>query len=278
MSLAGYSLFILLIAASNAALGFGGAVLLGHGPRLPAIHCDWRPWFAHCKRRVIEWLRKRKAAQASHAAAPTADRSPEFPSLTLTPIEFSKPALVSPSSAHTAADVALSLEAALAQLTSEVAEVRNELDSLDDRVRMCSAAPTVDGVEECVADLKQTGQRLYQQQTQAMAAAQEALGTVGIAGTNCNDAREMVEQRTDDLRQSLAQLDAWQVDPSNLADDCLKLLAATEQMMESCDEVGQVLASASTKQIEQHTTEGIELGVKKPHVPEQQLIHGVARS
>ena len=46
---------------------------------------------------------------------------------------------------------------------------------------------------------------------------------------------------------SLAELDAWQVDPDNLAEDCLKLLAATEQMMESCDEVGQVLAVFTAK-------------------------------
>lgn len=276
MSLASYALFILLIAVSNAALGFGGAVLLGHGPRLPRIQCDWRKWLSPIMRLwtlVWERLRARRATAHAQATPPPASEQ-ELPAQTLTPIQFSNPA----PARKPIIDDSLSLDAALAQLSGEVAAVRSELSGLDDRVRSCTAAPTVGGVEECVADLKQTGQRLYEQQTQAIAAAQEAFASAGIAGTSCGDARETVEQRTDELRQSLAELDAWQVDPNNLADDCLRLLAATEQMMVSCDEVGQVLTSASTKQNEHNASVGNELGVKKPYVHEQQLIYGVARN
>jgi hypothetical protein len=197
-------------------------------------------------------------------AKPAAEE--ESPNLTLTPIEFAGnielPA-TGPQFASARANApqsdTISLEAALAELSREVDKVRDDLGAIDERVRACSAAPTVDVVEECVADLKQTGQRLYIQQTQAISAAPEA----------CVDSQ--IEQQAEQLRQSLAELDTWRVDPQNLDADCRRLLDATEHMMQSCDEVEHALESAAAN------LPGNKTDVKNFDVNSYQPIHGVAR-
>jgi hypothetical protein len=170
-----------------------------------------------------------------------------------------------------------SLEDAVAQFSREVALVRSELSGIDERVRACSAAPTVDAVEECVADLKLTGQRLYAQQTQAIVAAQEICVDSYVASADGEGAYEVVERQTAQLRQSLAELDAWHIDPNRLDEDCRRLLDATELMMHSCDDVEQALHGAT----QQGNTAADPLGgqdeMNANHVHDHQLIHGVAR-
>jgi hypothetical protein len=284
MSLTSYTLLLLIIAVSNAVLGFGGAMLLGFGPRLPELKLQltWRTWpsaalafFAQLGRHF-----RRRNSSLSPAVPPVADET--LPSLTLTPIQFADhsaspvtPVRSSPALAEVPGET-LSFDDALAQLAQDVSAVRDELGELDARVRSCSESPTVDRVEECVADLKQTGHRLYEQQTLAIAAVQETRADGYIAGAATSDAHEFIEQHAEQLRQSLEQIDEWKVDPDNLTDDCRRLLAATEQLMQTCDEVGQALEEASTAH-EPIDPARPKATVTEPHAISHESIHGVAR-
>lgn len=121
MSLASYSLLMLLVAVTNTVLGFGLAMLIGHGPGCPRVSLSWRRWLSLAARLRPnwQWPLRRRAATASAAVVPVDDESP---ALKLTPIQFGDP-LPAPAAPATAGE-ALSLDAALAQLQREVAAAR----------------------------------------------------------------------------------------------------------------------------------------------------------
>jgi hypothetical protein len=280
MSLSSYTLLLLFIAASNAILGFGGAMLLGYGPRVPAVKLQfsWRTWLAMIGAWCRNW-RRRSSTSTSAVEKP----SPRFvdegaTGLTLTPIGFGDHLPSDEIGLHSPApaDDTLSLDAALAQLSRDVAAVHDELDELGDRVRSCSATPTIELVEECVADLKQTSQRLYQQQQQAIAVVQPADSDGFETAAAKADAREVVEQQAEHLRQSLAELDTWQVDATHLDEDCQRLQTAAEQLRHTCEEVEQALHDAALSRSEEKHFSDTPVSEPEPHAIRHQSIHNVA--
>ncbi len=285
MSLASYTLLMMIIAVSNAILGFGGAMLLGLGPRMPKLKLQfaWRPWLAALTQFFSSLWRRLRRQNSTPPAPPPCVADETIPCLTLTPIQFgdhAAPRVEAVRNAHAPPPVveeeAVSLDDALAQLALDITQMHDELGQLDQRVRTCTTAPTIDSVEECVADLKQTGHRLYEQQTQAIAAAQENRADGYSAGVASNETHKFIEQHAEQLRQSLEEFDGWQVDPDNLAGDCRRLLAATEQLMQSCDEVEQVIEEAATAN-EPFDPARPTATATEPHAIPHESIHSVAR-
>ena len=232
----GLIVFVLWIALSNLAVGFALAVFAGHGPRrLPSL-------FAKLPNLRLPTLRIPSLRQGTTENVVTDDdSSPSEP----------EPAPPSPvpetqTESTNVVDDGLPLDEALALFQQDVAEVRDGLNSVSDRLDACSAAPSVEAVEDCVADLKDAGQDMLQRQADQLKVVKESGGSAASSAVVTKVEQAAAEQASQ-IQQALNEIDQMEIRPETLQEDCQRLKDHTSALTASCDALGQSVNTAQAK-------------------------------
>ena len=238
MSGVGFVIFVLWIAVSNLMLGFALAVFMGHGPRrfpqlsLAIIPRLTLPTFK------LSFLRRRKPEDEPEATAQEAPAKEEAPTATTRP-----------------ADDGISLDEALVQFQLEVADVRGSLDDAAQRVQACAEAPTVEGVEECVADLKSAGHRILDGRAESLRSIELSSDGSEAQQKAVGDMQQAAADQAKDILQALDEIDQLEIRPETLEADCQRLKNHTDSLAATCDTMSQSIEAAKTEPASQDSPE-----------------------
>ena len=230
---AGLVIFLLWIAVSNLVLGFALAIAMGHGPRrLPGLAFSL-PAFRLPKLK----LKLPSIRRQVNEEMPEVDETEQQPAPSQDQTSESEPE-PEPEIAMESDD-GIPLAEALAQFQQDLAEVRNDLSDVGSRLDECSASPTVDAVEECVADLKDAGQGMLDLQTESLKAIEDN------EGTNATEIRQAAEEQASQIQQRLEAIDQMEIRPESLEEDCERLKKHRNALTATCATIDQSLTEAS---------------------------------
>ena len=248
MSAVGMIIFVLWIALSNLMLGFALAVAMGHGPqRLPQFSLALLPQlrFPSLKLPFTMW---RKSPNEEQALPPRPQAVPETP--------MAEAAEESTAETTIAPDNGLSLDEALAQFQMEVDDVRGGLDDVQQRVQACTAAPTVEAVQECVADLQTVSHRILDQRAESLQAIETSADSSDVQQKVVDDMQQAAANQAKDILQTLGEIDQLEIRPDTLEEDCQRLQNHTQALAATCDTVSQSIESAQATSSSQERSEG----------------------
>ena len=234
MQSAGFIIFVVWIAASNLVLGFALAVAVGHGPQ--RLSRRWTPRLS-LPRLVFPALGlrlpvRRKPRANIEAAPPTPQAEPE------------EPAAEAEAVAGAAPDDGIPLDEALAQFQMEVADVRDGLHKVQQRVQACAESPSVDAVEHCVAELTTVGQRILSGRADSLQAIEDASNGSEAHQKAISEVQQASANQATDILQALDDIGLMEVRPESLAEDCQRLKSHTDALSASCESMGQSIEAA----------------------------------